>query len=185
MKIKVGISNHHVHLSKEAKDILFGEEYELTIKSNLLQKEQFAANEQVTLERNGKKLEHIRIVGPLRPYTQVELLEKDNEYFGIEAPVRASGDLENSESIMIIGPKGTYMANSCVIVANRHIHMSAEDLKTFNVENKDVVRIKTKDGIVMDNVTIKSDETCVLEYHMNKDEAMDLGIENGDEVELC
>ena len=185
MKIKVGISNHHVHLSKESLDILFGEGYELTVKSDLLQKEQFAANEQVTLERNGKKLEHIRIVGPLRPYTQVELLQRDNEYFGIEAPVRASGDLENSESIMIIGPKGVYMANSCVIVANRHIHMSSEDLKTFNVENKDVVRVKTKDGIIMDNVTIKSDETCVLEYHMNKDEAIDLGIENGDEVELC
>ena len=185
MKIKVGISNHHVHLSREAADILFGEGYELTVKSNLLQKEQFAANEQVTLERNGKKLEHIRIVGPIRPYTQVELLEKDNEYFGIKAPVRASGDLENSESLMIVGPKGTYMANSCVIVANRHLHMSAEDLKTFNVENKQIVRLKTKDGIVMDNVTVKSDETCVLEYHMNKDEAMDLGIENGDEVELC
>ena len=77
------------------------------------------------------------------------------------------------------------MANSSVIVANRHIHMSAEDLKTFNVENKDIVRVKTKDGIVMDNVTIKSDDTCVLEYHMNKDEAIDLGIENGDEIEIC
>ena len=185
MKIKVGISNHHVHLSKESLEILFGKGYELTVKSNLLQKEQFAANEQVTLERNGKKLEHIRIVGPLRPYTQVELLEKDNEYFGIKAPVRASGDLENSESIMIVGPKGVYMANSSVIVANRHIHMSAEDLKTFNVENKDIVRVKTKDGIVMDNVTIKSDDTCVLEYHIYKDEAIDLGIENGDEIEIC
>ena len=185
MKIKVGISNHHVHLSEESLEILFGKGYELTVKNELLQKGQFAANEQVTLQRNGKTLEHIRIVGPTRPYTQVELLEKDNEYFGIKAPVRASGYLENSESIMIVGPKGVFMANSCVIVANRHIHMSAEDLKTFNVENKDVVVVKTNDGILMDNVTIKSDDTCVLEYHMNKDEAQDLGIENGDEVEIC
>ena len=78
-----------------------------------------------------------------------------------------------------------YVAKSCAIVANRHIHMSAEDLKTFNVNNKDVVIVKTKDGVLMDNVTIKSDDTCVLEYHMNKDEAADLGIENGDEVEIC
>ena len=180
MKIKVGISNHHVHLSEEALEILFGKGYELTVKNELLQKGQFAANEQVSLQRNGKTLEHIRIVGPVRPYTQVELLEKDNEFFGINAPVRASGDLENSESCMIVGPNGVYMANSCVIVANRHIHMSAEDLN-----NKDVVIVKTKDGILMDNVTIKSDDTCVLEYHMNKDEAIDLGIENGDEVEIC
>ena len=185
MKIKVGISNHHVHLSQEALEILFGKGYELTVKSELLQKGQFAANEQVSIGRNGKTLENIRIVGPVRPYTQVELLEKDNEFFGINAPVRASGDLENSETVMLIGPAGMYMAKSCTIVANRHIHMSAEDLKTFNVNNKDVVIVKTKDGVLMDNVTIKSDDTCVLEYHMNKDEAMDLGIENGDEVELC
>lgn len=185
MKIKVGISNHHVHLSQEALEILFGKGYELTVKNKILQKGQFAAEEQVTLQRNGKTLEHIRIVGPVRPYTQVELLEKDNAYFGINAPVRASGDLENSESMMIIGPNGTYMANSSVIISNRHIHMSAEDLKTFNVNNKDIVVVKTKDGILMDNVTIKSDDTCVLEYHINKDEAIDLGIENGDEVEIC
>ena len=185
MKIKVGISNHHVHLSQEALEILFGKGYELTVKNKILQKGQFAAEEQVTLQRNGKTLEHIRIVGPVRPYTQVELLEKDNEYFGINAPVRASGDLENSESMMIIGPNGTYMANSSVIISNRHIHMSAEDLKTFNVNNKDIVVVKTKDGILMDNVTIKSDDTCVLEYQINKYEAIDLGIENGDEVEIC
>ena len=185
MKIKVGISNHHVHLSQEALEILFGKGYELTVKNELLQKGQFAANEQVSLQRNGKTLEHIRIVGPVRPYTQVELLEKDNEFFGINAPVRASGDLENSESVVLMGPNGMYVAKSCTIVANRHIHMRAEDLKTFNVNNKDVVIVKTKDGVLMDNVTIKSDDTCVLEYHMNKDEAADLGIENGDEVEIC
>ena len=185
MKIKVGISNHHVHLSQEALEILFGKGYELTVKNELLQKGQFAANEQVSIGRNGKTLEHIRIVGPVRPYTQVELLEKDNEFFGINAPVRASGDLENSETVVLMGPNGMYVAKSCAIVANRHIHMSAEDLKTFNVNNKDVVIVKTKDGVLMDNVTIKSDDTCVLEYHMNKDEAADLGIENGDEVEIC
>lgn len=185
MKIKVGVSNHHIHVTREALDILFGKDYELTVKSPLVQKGQFAANEQVTLQRNGKILEHIRIVGPIRKYTQVELLEKDNEYFGIHAPVRNSGDLENSESILIIGPKGDYMATSSVIVANRHIHMSKEDLIKFNKHNKDVVTVKCENGVLMDNVHIKSDDTCVLEYHMNKDEAIDLGIETGMEIEIC
>ena len=77
MKIKVGISNHHVHLSEEALEILFGKGYELTVKNELLQKGQFAANEQVSLQRNGKTLEHIRIVVPVKQYTQGEGLEKD------------------------------------------------------------------------------------------------------------
>ena len=111
-----------------------------------------------------------------------ELLEKDNEYFGIKAPVRDSGDLKGSENITIIGPKGIVFAKESTIVANRHIHMSAEDLKTFDKQPHDIVRIKCENGVVMDNVHIKSDETCVLEYHMNKDEAEDLGIETGMEI---
>lgn len=185
MKIKVGVSNHHVHLTKEALEILFGNGYELHNKRDLLQKGQFAAEETVTLEKNGKQLEHIRIIGPCRNYTQVELLEKDNEFFGINAPVRSSGDLKDSETITIIGPQGIYFARESTIVADRHIHMSAQDLIDFNRQNKDVVTIKCENGVLMDNVHIKSDDTCVLEYHMNKDEALDLGIETGMEVEIC
>lgn len=185
MGIKIGVSNHHVHLTREALDILFGQNYELTVKQKLVQKGQFAANEQVSLQKNGKVLEHIRIVGPCRKYTQVELLDKDNIFFGINAPVRTSGDLKGSESIMIIGPKGTYLAKEAAIVSNRHIHMSSDDLKKYNRSNGEIVRVKTENGIVMDNVHIKSDDTCVLEYHMNKDEAKDLGLESGMEVEIC
>lgn len=185
MEISIGVSNHHVHLTKESLEILFGEGYELTNKRDLLQKGQYACEETVTLERNGKQLEHIRIIGPCRSYTQVELLEKDNEYFGIQAPVRSSGDLDGSENMIIIGPKGVYYANNSTIVANRHIHMSAEDLVKFNVNNKDVVTVKCENGVVMDNVHVKSDDSCVLELHMNKDEAIDLGIETGMKVEIC
>ena len=184
MNIKVGVSNHHVHLTKEVLEILFGEGYELTVKRPLTQLKQFAAEETVSLEINGKVLEHIRIVGPCRPYTQVELLERDNEYFGIKAPVRTSGHLEGSETINIIGPKGTYHAVESTIVADRHIHMSAEDLITFNKKNGDKVVIKCN-GVILDNVDIKSDETCVLEYHMNKDDAEKYGIETGMDVTIC
>ena len=185
MKIKVGVSNHHIHVTRETLDILFGKGYELHNKRDLVQKGQFAAEETVTLECNGKQLEHIRIIGPCRPYTQVELLERDNEYFGIHAPVRTSGDLEGSENITIIGPNGIVFARESTIVADRHIHMSAEDLITFGVNKGDTVTVKYENGVVLGDVHIKSDETCKLELHMNKDEAEKLGIETGMSVTIC
>ena len=185
MDILVGVSNHHVHLTKEALDILFGKDYILNVKRELSQLGQFAAEETVDIECNGKKLEHLRIVGPCRSYTQVELLDRDNEYFGINAPVRNSGDLDGSETVDIIGPNGVYHAIESTIVSNTHIHMSADDLKTFNVNNKDLVKVRFENGVEMNNVTIKSDPTCVLELHINKDIAESLGIETGNKVNLC
>ena len=185
MDIKVGVSNHHIHVTREVLDVLFGKGYELTNKRDLTQIGQFACEETVTLERNGKTLEHIRIIGPCRKYTQVELLERDNEYFGIKAPIRTSGDLEGSETIDIIGPNGRYHAVESTIVADRHIHMSAEDLITFGVNKGDTVTVEYENGVVLGDVHIKSDETCKLELHMNKDEAESLGIETGMSVRIC
>ena len=185
MDIKVGVSNHHVHLTRKDLDTLFGEGYVLHNKRDLVQKGQFAAEETVTLERDGKTLEHIRIIGPCRNYTQVELLERDNEYFGINAPVRTSGDLAGSETIDIIGPKGRINAKESTIVADRHIHMSALDLITFNRSKGETVTVEYENGVVLGDVHIKSDETCKLELHMNKDEAEKLGIETGMVVHIC
>ena len=184
MNIKIALSNHHVHLNEESLKVLFGENYQLTFKRALLQKGQFAAEETVTLVKNNKVLEHIRVVGPLRSYTQVELLDKDNEFFGIEAPMRKSGDLKGSETIDIIGPNGTYHAIESTIVSNTHIHMSADDLKTFNKQNDEIVSVECNNQIIND-VHIKSDETCVLEMHINKDIAEKLNIETGMEVTIC
>jgi putative phosphotransacetylase len=183
--IKVGVSNHHVHLTKKDLYTLFGEGYELHNKRDLVQIGQFAAEETVTLERDGKTLEHIRIIGPCRNYTQVELLERDNEYFGIKAPIRTSGDLSGSEWINIIGPNGSIKALESTIVADRHIHMSREDLITFNVHKGQTVKVKYENGVVLGNVHIKSDPTCKLELHMNKDEAERLGIETGMGDKIC
>ena len=185
MDIKVGVSNHHIHVTREVLDILFGKGYELTNKRDLTQIGQFACEETVTLERNGKVLEHIRIIGPCRKYTQVELLERDNEYFGIKAPIRTSGDLVGSETMDIIGPNGRYHAVESTIVADRHIHMSAEDLVTFNQTKGNTVTVEFENGVVLGDVHIKSDETCKLELHMNKDEAESLGIETGMSVRIC
>ena len=185
MNIKIGVSNHHIHLTKEVLEILFGKNYELTPKRYLTQLGQYACEETVTLKKGKKVLEHVRIIGPCRKYTQVELLERDNDFFGLNSPVRKSGDLIGSETITIIGPKGEYEAVESTIIADRHIHMSAEDLKTFNVKNDKVVTVKVNNGVTLDDVHIKSDSTCVLEMHMNKDEAEKLGIETGNEVTIC
>jgi propanediol utilization protein len=183
--IKVGVSNHHIHLTREDLDTLFGKGYELTKKRDLVQIGQFAAEETVTLERDGKALEHIRIIGPCRSYTQVELLDRDNEYFNIKAPIRDSGDLKGSEWINIIGPVGRIHALESTIVADRHIHMSKDDLVKFNVHKGQIVKVKYENGVVLGNVHIKSDPTCKLELHMNKDEAERLKIETGMGVTIC
>ena len=183
--IKVGVSNHHIHLTREDLDTLFGKGYELTKKRDLVQIGQFAAEETVTLERDGKALEHIRIIGPCRSYTQVELLDRDNEYFNIKAPIRDSGDLKGSEWINIIGPVGRVHALESTIVADRHIHMSKDDLVKFNVHKGQIVKVKYENGVVLGNVHIKSDPTCKLELHMNKDEAERLKIETGMGVTIC
>lgn len=185
MKIKIGVSNHHVHLTHEALEVLFGKDYELTKKRDLVQKGQYACEETVNLKKDDKVLEHVRIIGPCRKYTQVELLDSDNEYFGINAPTRKSGVLDNSETLTIVGPKGEYEAKSMVVVSNTHIHMSSDDLINFNVSNDEIVKVKTNSGLVIKDVHIKSDETCVLEMHINKDIARSLNIETGDEVEIC
>ena len=185
MDINVGVSNHHVHLTREAVDVLFGNGYELTKKRELTQIGQFACEETVDIVYNNKKLEHLRVVGGLRNYTQVELLDKDCSYLEINAPIRDSGDLSGSASVDIVGPNGVYHAFESTIVANTHIHMSEEDLKQFNVNNKDKVKVLFDNGIEMDNVTIKSDITCVLELHINKDIAEKLKIETGDKVNIC
>ena len=112
-------------------------------------------------------------------------MDRDNEFFGINAPTRKSGVLENSETLTIVGPKGEYEAKSMVIVSDTHIHMSAEDLVTFNKMNDEVVKVITDNNIIIEPVHIKSDETCVLEMHINKDIAESLGVETGNEVEIC
>ena len=95
MKIKVGISNHHVHLSKEALNILFGEGYELTKRNELVQPGEYACEETVVIEANGKQKQYVRVLGPLRSYTQVEILKSDSDYLEINAPYRNSGELED------------------------------------------------------------------------------------------
>lgn len=176
MEVKVGISNRHVHLTKEDLEILYGKDYILTPRNYLDQPGQFAAEETVTLKTNKNIKEHVRIVGPPRTYTQVELLEEDKDYFGINPPVRNSGDLEDSEEITIIGPEGYIKKKNICIIANRHIHINTRDKGNFKEDQ--IVKVSI-DGKLLDNVHIKINDNYALSLHINKDDARKNNIESG------
>ena len=180
INIPVVVSNRHVHLTKEDVEILFGEAYELTKRRDLSQIGQYACEEVVSLKNKNNIIEHVRVLGPVRSYTQVEVLRSDAEYLEINPPVRNSGDLENSETITIVGPKGEIKKENSCIIATKHIHINSSDYP--NLKNNDIVRLKVRDNVIMDNVYIKKDPTFILELHIDKDEAKEFGLENGDVV---
>lgn len=182
IKIPVGVSNRHVHLTKEDLDILFGKDYELTKKRDLSQKGQFACEEVVSLKNNDNIIEHVRVLGPIRKYTQVEVAKTDANYLEINPPVRNSGDLDNSETITIIGPKGKITRQNSCIIATRHIHINSSDYP--NLKDNDIVNIKIRDNVIMENVYIKKDPSFVLELHIDKDDANNFELNNGDVVIL-
>ena len=183
MKVTIGISNRHVHLTKEVKDILFGSDYDLEVYRPLKQTGEFASNDRVTLKTDKGVIENVRVVGPLRNYTQVEILESDEETLGLKSELRNSGELENTPGLTLVGPLGEVYVPSCVIIANRHIHMTPEDAERFGVVNDQTVSIK-KDSIVIDNVHVKIKDNYVLECHLDRDDEIIYNIHTGDEVEI-
>lgn len=184
--INVGISNRHVHLSLMETEILFGKDYKMTYIKSLSQKGQFAAKETVTLIGLKGSIENVRILGPERKETQVEISRTDVYKLGVNAPVRDSGDLENTPGIVIMGPKGMVSLKRGVICAKRHIHMSPEDAEAFMLNDKDevMVRAKSERGLIFENVLIRVHESFVLEYHIDTDEANASGLRNNDKVEI-
>ena len=181
MKIKVGISNRHVHLCKEDADILFGHDYKFTKRNNLTQKGEYACEETVVVSTDNYEFPHVRVLGPIREYTQVEVSLDDANLLGINPPVRDSGDLDNSESVWISGPCGKIYKENCCIIATRHIHCNKYDNIGYN--NTDKVFVMANDKI-MDDVHIKMGDNFVLEMHIDKTDAANFGLENGDYVDL-
>lgn len=176
MKVKVCLSNRHVHLTREDLNILYGENYELTPRNYIGQPGQYAAEETVTLKTDNNIKENVRIVGPLRSYTQVELLEEDKKYFKINPPIRNSGDLSGSETITIIGPKGQITKENVCIIANRHIHINTRDKNNFYEDQ--IVKVEVG-NIILNDVHIKIADNYALEMHINKDDAQDNNIASG------
>ena len=185
-KIPVGVSNRHLHLSSEDKEILFGADYKLKKIKDLKQPGQYACNELVTLKGPKGEIEKVRVLGPERIQTQVELSKSDCVKIGVDAPIRESGDLRESAPIQIIGPCGSLEVPEGAIIAQRHIHMSANDADFFGVQNGDIVsvRISSPRGGIYDGVLVRSGDNHLLEFHLDVDEANAMGIQNNDEIEL-
>ena len=184
--VPVGVSARHVHLTQEHVDILFGEGYKLTKKKELMGG-QFASNEQVAIV--GLKLraiENVRILGPVRKASQVEIASTDAMKLGIKAPIRESGNIAGSAPIALVGPKGAvYLKEGCII-AKRHIHMSPADALAAGVSDGDVVSVRAENerGAIFNHVQIRVDDSFTLEMHIDTDEANAACLTTGDAVRI-
>ena len=182
----VGVSGRHVHLSQEDLEALFGSGYELTPIKELSQPGQFAAKETVTLVGPKGVIERVRVLGPVRPSTQVEVLRGDTFKLGVPACVRMSGKLEGTPGVTLAGPHGTVCLPQGVIVAARHIHMTCDEAAKRGLHDGQVVSIAFggERGGRLDNVVVRANNTSTLDCHIDTEEANAFGIKNGSVVEI-
>lgn len=171
--VPVGVSARHIHLTQDHVEQLFGKGYGLTKKKDLMGG-QFAANETVTIV--GLKLraiENVRILGPVRKASQVEVSATDAIKLGVRVPIRESGNIKGSAPIAVVGPKGAIYLDEGCIIAKRHIHMSPKDALAAGVKDGDIVSVKVDDEreTVFYQVQIRVDNSYTLEMHIDTDEA--------------
>ena len=171
-KVKIGLSNKHVHLSQEDLETLFGPGYELTPSKPLVQPGQFAAEEKVDIVGPKRTLSGIRVLGPVRKETQVELALTDARTIGIKAPVRESGKLEGTPGCKLVGPCGEVELDHGVIAALRHVHLNDEQAKEAGVKDGDWVSIKIEGerGLTFDHVLVRAGAKHEREVHLDTDE---------------
>lgn len=180
-KIKIGVSQRHIHLSRQDLDTLFGKGYELTVKKYLMGRE-FASEEVVTLVgKSLKSIENVRVLGPVRKNTQVEISKTDTFILKVSPPVRPSGNIEGSERIVVVGPKGSVYLNEGVIIANRHIHLTPEYAATHGICDNDYVDVEVE-GVkptLFYDVQVRVRDDFNVEMHIDTDDANSTGLKNG------
>ena len=180
--IPVGISNRHIHLSQNDLEILFGKGYELTPIKDLSQPGQYACKEQLTIiGPSMRPIENVRVLGPVRKASQVEISMTDSYVLKVKPPVRESGNIKDSAPIRIVGPKGVVELNEGCIIANRHIHMSPDEAKVFGLSDGDYVDVDVngKRRTRWFDVQVRVDKNFRLEMHVDTDDANSAGIGNG------
>ncbi|HHU51665.1 MAG TPA: phosphate propanoyltransferase [Firmicutes bacterium] len=183
-KVPVGISNRHVHLSQEDLELLFGPGHQLTLKKDLSQPGQFAAEETVDLIGPKGSIKKVRILGPVRPQTQVEISITDCFALGVKPPVRDSGDLTGTPGITIEGPKGKIDIKEGVIVAQRHLHLHTTEAEELGLKDKDYISVKTEGprSVIFENVLVRVGPKYAKDLHVDTDEANAAALKNGDLV---
>jgi propanediol utilization protein len=177
--VNVRLSNRHVHLLKDHIEQLFGLGYELTKWKDLIQPGQYAATDTVTLTGPKGSIGKVRVLGPPRFESQVEISGTDQFILGIYVPVRESGQLQDTPGIDISGPKGKITLNKGVIRAWRHIHMTQDDGREFKVKNRETVNVRLPGDrtTILENVLVRITDTSALEMHIDTDEANAAGVE--------
>jgi len=171
-QVKIEISARHIHISKNDLFKLFGEGYELTKYKDLSVDDEFATNEKIDLISKDGKIEGVRILGPVREKTQIELSLTDARILKISPPVRLSGNLENSGSLLMKGPMGEINLESGVIIAKRHFHSSIKTAEELNIKNNDIVSVKIGGvrGLIFDNIEVRVDKNFHDTIHIDTDE---------------
>lgn len=184
----VNSSARHMHISPENLEVLFGKGAELTVHKWLYQKDQFASQQTVTLVGPRKRIiPNLRILGPCRNLTQIELAFTDSIQLGIDIPVRMSGDIEGTPGAYIMGPKGMLEMKNGVIRAARHVHMSPSDAEFYGVKHLDKITLKvTAKGCNtrFDDLIVRVDPSFKLEVHIDTDEANACNLDHAEKVEL-
>ncbi len=179
-------SNRHIHVSAQDLEALFGKGYALKPERALSQPGQFAASETVSIAGPKGRIDQVRVLGPARGKTQVEILTTDAFKLGISPVVRLSGDIEGTPGTTIIGPAGSVELSSGVIVAMRHVHISLEQAAWLGLQNGDLVSIR-KDGVralVFEGVPVRCGDGHNLELHLDMEEANAGSIKNGELLEI-
>ncbi len=184
MKVNVGVSNRHIHLSRKDYDYLFGSQELLSIR-DLSQSGEFASNLTLSIKTEKGTINNVRVVGPLREKTQIEISKTDARYLGINPPVRMSGELSNSERVILVNGNRKLETDGCIL-AHRHIHINKEECEKYGLKDREVVSVKVSGerGGILDNVMVKCKDSYNFEFHVDTDEANAFLLSNNDTVEI-
>ncbi len=186
-ELVVSISARHCHLTDEHVEILFGKGSTLTPGKSLYQDGFYAAEETVMIVGPRKRmLPSVRVLGPTRPFSQVELALTDAISLGIDVPVRASGKIEGTPGCVLVGPAGVVELQQGVIRAERHVHMNFDDARRYGVKNGDRMNLKISSSCTttLEDLLVRADETSKLEVHIDTDEGNAADLDNATQVEL-
>jgi acetate kinase len=177
----VEISAHHIHLTQEHVEALFGKGHQLTKHADLSQPGQYACKEQLTIVGPKGRIERVRILGPARKYTQVEIAMTEQFKLGIHPPIRESGDIEDSAGCILESPNGSVQIDRGVICALRHVHMSPEDALRYGVRDKSFVRVRIHGDreLVFGDVLVRVNPSFKLAMHLDTDEGNAASVKTG------
>jgi putative phosphotransacetylase len=181
--VPVGISSRHLHVSQVDLEVLFGKNHELVLKKNLSQPGQFAAEEVVNVIGLKGQINKVRILGPVRPETQIEISRTDSFVLGISPPLRESGSIAGSAAVVLEGPAGRIELKEGVIVAQRHLHLHTDEAARLGLKDKEWVSVRFDGprGLIFNNILVRVNPNYAMDLHLDTDEANAAGLANGDQ----